>query len=235
MNRSFPSAAYGRAAAKCRLFEGLPAQVTASFPEKYGASLREYSRGDVVFSPDSFQKGLGLIIRGSATAVKKAAGREIRMSKLTPGSLFGMACLYSDVERFATEIRANNACVLVFWKKADVDRMLADNPPTAANYIAVLTERINHLSRRLDILSCPAPADRLAAYIATLPADENGCAELTLPISALARDLNISRTTLYRLLSDMKDKGLYTDSENGRKLMVRKSPDNGIGPAFFAG
>lgn len=223
MNSSFPYAAFMKAALKCRLFDGLPTEVVASLAPEYDASVRDYKKGDVVFSPDSFQKGLGLVIRGSATVVKNAAGREIRMSLLQPGSLFGMACLYSDAGRFASEIRANNSCSIVFWEKSGIDRMFADCPSAARNYVCVLTERINHLSTRIDILSCPAPADRLAAYVSTLPTDENSMAEIVPPLSVLSRELNIGRATLYRIIADMKSRGLCVEDKVGGRLLVKKT------------
>ena len=188
------------------LFAGLDhAQISALL----GQALQptSYPRGAVLFSPTDYAPSLAIVLRGSALVYRVGTdGHRVLMSRLTPGSVFGMASLFYEEGGFPTEIQAEKACEVLFLPKAWVEDAFARQPRLSRNYITLLSERIHFLNRRLDTLAGDDLPARLLRMLSTLSGDTPADEAFTLPfsLSQLAEMLGVGRATLYRALDALE-------------------------------
>lgn len=176
----------------------------------FEADLSIFSAGEAVYSPTQFRKCLGVLLSGRLQVTKGA----LTVSYLEPGDLFGAAALYSDAPEFATTISAQHTSRCLLLKQETLDRLLAEQALIRENYLRYLTGRIRFLSSRLQSLAQPGAEGKLARYLlANCPQGT-----LTCPATDLARQLGLSRASLYRAFDTLERGGLI--ARHGKTTQV---------------
>lgn len=202
------------------LFQGLPeARVRALVGEE--AMPRPFLRGEVLFGPADRAQALAFLLAGSALVHKTGGdGRRMLMSRLTPGDIFGMASLFHE-ETFPTEVRAETAGSVLFLKKAWLETAFSQEPLLPRNYIALLSERIHFLNRRIEAFTGDDAPARLLRVLSGLTTDPEG-KMLVIPysLSQLAMMLGIGRASLYRAFDALEAAGVL--SREGRRVTMRR-------------
>ena len=191
------------------LFQGFAAEEIASLLASAPDPTR-FARGEQLLSPGSTKRALGFLLEGSALVTRGGAG--VAMSRLTPGAAFGMATLFASGEPFPNEIRAETACTALFLPQQWVAEMIGREARFAFNYIALLSERILFLNRRIDTFTAGDVPQRLRGMLDQFRRRQGGGAALTLPCSytQLASLLGVGRASLYRALEQLEGEGLFT-------------------------
>ena len=144
------------------LFQGFAAEEIASLLASAPDPTR-FARGEQLLSPGSTKRALGFLLEGSALVTRGGAG--VAMSRLTPGAAFGMATLFASGEPFPNEIRAETACTALFLPQQWVAEMIGREARFAFNYIALLSERILFLNRRIDTFTAGDVPQRLRGML----------------------------------------------------------------------
>lgn len=176
-----------------------------------------YKRGDTVFGKRHGMPSLGFVVCGALLVYKQSAeGRRLLMSRLSPGQAFGMASLFST-EPYPTEIQAETTCQVVTLPRAWVEAAFQREPGLALRYIALLSERIHFLNRRIDALSGDDVRQRLLAVLSGLYAG-GGEILLPFPLAQMAELTGMSRASLYRTLDALAAEGII--AREGRRLAV---------------
>lgn len=168
---------------------------------------RRYPRGSIVLAQGDPGDALFLIAEGQAkVAVLAEDGREVILSVLGPGGVFGEMSLLDDEPRSAHVIAMTDA-VLLQLRREDFRSRLRASPELA---IALLAE----LSRRL------RRADETIAGLALL--DVNGrIATLLLDLAREEGGLRISRKLTHATIGQMVGASRETVSRTMRNLVVR--------------
>lgn len=168
---------------------------------------RRYSRGSIVLAQGDPGDALFLIAEGQAkVAVLAEDGREVILSVLGPGGVFGEMSLLDDEPRSAHVIAMTDA-VLLQLRREDFRSRLRASPELA---VALLAE----LSRRL------RRADETIAGLALL--DVNGrIANLLLDLAREEGGLRISRKLTHATIGQMVGASRETVSRTMRSLVVR--------------
>ena len=195
-----------------QLFRGVPELVLRRLINVSAYELRGYSRGETVFTRQSFTRSLGVILEGGLRVTKENAdGHRLVMSTLGAGKIFGAATLFNGEREYAVELTAISDCRVVLFSQTIISRLIEREPAVALNYIRYLSERILFLNRKIDYLTSGTAEQRLAGYlIGNLTEMEY----LPLPVSMtqLAADLNISRASLYRAMDALLVSGAVEKS-----------------------
>jgi len=194
---------------RCPLLIGVERTAVDKILVQPGAQTAAFAAGQAVYTPDHFQRRLGILLSGSLRVTKG----NLSVSMLGPGDLFGAAALYSD-GAFSTTITAlrDSRCLLL--EQELVDDLLAADPVIRANYLGYLTGRIRFLSGRLQSLAQPGAEGKLARYLLA----NGGEGKLTCSATDLAKRLGISRASLYRAFEAMEQAGLI--SRKGKTIFV---------------
>lgn len=89
----------------CMLFEGIePEKSEQLLKEK--AQCRTFQKGECIYTPEHFEKSLGILIKGRAV-VEKEGG--VLLNELSSGCCFGAAALFTEQERYVTTVWAKTA------------------------------------------------------------------------------------------------------------------------------
>lgn len=176
---------------------------TDALVREYGRVAR-YARGETVFSPERYERALGLIISGRLCVAKGRA----HISELGRGELFGAVAIFGGEDYYVTAITAKTESSVLFLGREAMSEYMHTHTDIAENYIKYLCERIYFLNAKIDSFTAGAADGGLAAFLLRNAAErgEGPCVEIK-NRSELAKRLCISRASLYRALAALEGRG----------------------------
>ena len=143
------------------------------------------------------------------------AGYPMRM--IEGGTYFGAAALFGAGEIYVTRIRAMKNTRILFFAEDLIEECLRTMPAFSVNYAAFLTGRIRFLNRKIGLLSGHDSRESLAGFLA-------GRARLTgkrvtvASYAQLAKSLNIARSSLYRAMDELEERGII--KREGKEIVI---------------
>ena len=196
----------------CPLLDGA-AWLTAALQEALedGRCRRQrYAKGSVIFAGTHFERALGFLLTGQLRVVRiNHDGREMLISRQTPGAVFGAAVLFCDAEIYPTELRCSTVCEVLFVPEALLREWMRQDFRLAENYIRYLSGRISFLNSKIGGLAAGDSVRRLSRWLTEHA--QNGT--VTLPaMASLASALNIGRASLYRAVETLESEGVIRRS-----------------------
>ncbi len=161
------------------------------------AVFRTFHRGESV---QVFSRSMGMLLQGRARVCKG----EALINELSAGELFGAVTLFRAGEEAPTSLFASVACEVVFLPQELVRSLMEQVPDLAQAYIRYLSERVGFLTRRIAAYTSGSAGEKLCCYLR-----EHGT--LTKPnYSMLAKQLNMGRASLYRVLNELEEGGVIS-------------------------
>lgn len=204
------------------LFHGTAESVLVKMSSGTDCNMRIYDKGEVIYSRKNFSRSIGIILEGSVRVFKESAdGHSIIINTLTSGDIFGAAALYNDEKEYVTELIALEHCRVIFFSQRLISRGIERDHRLAENYIRYLSGRILFLNRKLYFLTAGTAEQRLANFIAD-NISETDFTELPLSMTQLAAELNISRASLYRAMTELEHLGAV-EKENKKIRIADKN------------
>ena len=177
---------------------------------------REYARGEEIFSPERFTRAAGVLLAGQAQVVKRHG---VVLNTLGPSDCFGVARLYTEDVRYVSTVLAARTTRVLFLDAAALEELFRLDGAIGMRYIRFLSDRIRFLNRKVDAFTSASPEDRLVAWL--LERAQGPAVEIPAGYSALARDLGIGRTSLYRCLAALEEEGLIRRADREITLLDR--------------
>jgi CRP/FNR family transcriptional regulator, cyclic AMP receptor protein len=114
-----------------------------------GRTISEYRKNQVVYRQGEPADSVFYIQTGKAKiTVASAQGKEAVVAILGTGDFFGEGCLGGQALRFAT-VTALTECVIVRMKKADITRIIHEEPAFAELFISHLLHRNSRVEEDL--------------------------------------------------------------------------------------
>jgi len=181
------------------------------------STIKNYKKGELIFSKSCYEKSLGIIISGTARVTKG----KMLMSKLSKGEVFGTVTLYSDQNHFTTDITSGNDSKILFINKDGVDFLVKNDFSFAVNLISYLSERIYFLTGRLNSLTSGTVEQNLLKYI--IDNADYSYDKPTLIVnnySELALKLDSGRASLYRAMDQLTESGYIT--KDNKKIILER-------------
>ncbi|MCM2472312.1 Crp/Fnr family transcriptional regulator [Rhizobium sp. CG5] len=197
------------------------------------ALVKTHAAGEVIFSMGSPGHSMMAIAEGVVRVeMVTPAGRDVILSELRAGDVFGEIALLDGGERSAT-VRAASNCTLVVLERRSLLDVLQRNPAFSIQLIALLCQRVRRSdARMLEIAFTDLPT-RLARLLLRLtvtpPASpETPARRLSLSQSELAKMIGITRENLNRCLRkwqeakliDLKDGWLILRDRAGLEALA---------------
>lgn len=136
------------------MIEGMPMFEHFSEDEKKEFVQRQYSilkfkNGDDIITEGELSKSLYLLVKGTCLITKTADNAKIRLSKLSPGEIFGEMSFFSDKPRQSTVTAIDDVLVL----KMDDNFFEKINPSIRAKIkeylIELLISRLDNMNAAL--------------------------------------------------------------------------------------
>jgi CRP-like cAMP-binding protein len=193
----------------CVLFQDIPAEELFTLLP-YSLSLRKYAKSEVIAFEEDTCQAIGIVISGGVFVQRLyASGKTITIDTLGPGSNFGEVVIFSDQNSYPATLSAAEDTTLIFLSKEEVFRLCAVSPVFLRNFMALLSNKILMLNRKIKNLSYQSLRQKI---IHLLWEEHRRQGQFTLHLSAsraeMAETLGVPRPSLSRELAAMKSEGL---------------------------
>ena len=165
------------------------------------APPRTFEKGEIIYSEKEFPRAFAVVL-GGKIAIRSHSGAALRT--LEAGDTFGVTALFGS-ERYATTISVVSRAKLQFIDEAQLTAWMEQEPQISRNYIRLLHRKILYLNEKIRLYTEGSVEERLMDYIAAHTAPE-GQSLFPEGLAAVARELNIGRTSLYRTLDTLAEK-----------------------------
>lgn len=172
-------------------------------------------KGEILFHESDECQKIGVVRQGSLIISSFLEnGKQIVYSRLKENDLFGNNLLFSTSPYYKGDVIALQDSIVDLIEKEDLLYLLKNNTEFLKEYLKIQSDNGKNLHLRIRLLSIESAKERLFYLL-----HENGN-ELFVPsVSSLARDLQLSRETLSRLLSKLtKEKYIIKEGKHIRLL-----------------
>ncbi|NCB50430.1 MAG: Crp/Fnr family transcriptional regulator [Clostridia bacterium] len=203
------------------LFKNTEEELVARALSDRLCEVAEFCKGEIVYSIHDYRHSLGCILSGTVQ-VSKTTSEEHRyiMNTLRQGSSFGAAAVFCDSPEYVTVLKASTPCRILFFPQELLERLIAESPVVAKNYVVFLSDRIRFLNDKIQGLISASTGQALANYLINSCEEEDGRPVVRLDgsVSALAGKLNIGRSSLYRAFDTLEHLGIILRED--KKIMI---------------
>ena len=179
------------------------------------ASVRRVARNALVVHAGERTDSVYLIASGHLrVVVSNAQGREMILSTLGPGELFGEMGMLDEHPRSATVI-ALSPCQLLVITKADFRRCLQDNVEVTRYLMRNLVQRLRDADRKIESLALMDVYGRVARLLLEMAETVDGKRVITRKISKqeIAKMIGASREMVSRIMSALQRAHLIEETE----------------------
>lgn len=187
------------------LFRGI-SSISEEIESQLLSTAEFFSRGECVYESTNFRKALGIIIFGKVRVTTSDEKSKVILRDMDAGETFGAAALFGAGELYVSTIRAKTRCAVVFIDESTLTELFTLRPEISVNYISFLSSKIRYLNGKIAELSTRGAEEKLLDYMQKCT--ESGKKVKVGGMSALAKTLNIGRSSLYRALSSLEDRGI---------------------------
>ena len=188
-------------------------------------SYATYPAGHIFFVPEEYTDRLLLLRSGQVRIYKLSPeGRALTMLVLQPPAIFGEMMLADDwvQDSFA---EAMSDCVVGALGRDDLREVLATNPAVALRFMAVMSQRLRALERKLADVAFKSVPQRLAALLLNLAAivPEDAAPDQPLAVvrythQQLAEMVGSYRETITKTIGEFREAGLIRVEEESIQL-----------------
>jgi len=188
---------------KSFVFEALDEQTRSELAAF--AHVKRYSAGDIVFDMGTPGQSMMAIAEGSVrVSMPTPNARDITLSELKAGDVFGEIALLDGGERSAN-VRALTNCTLVVLERRSLLEVLQRNPAFSIRLIELLCQRVRRSDERMMEIAFLALPARLARLLLRLTAaapgsDAKPLGKLSLSQSEIASMIGNTRENVNRCL-----------------------------------
>lgn len=168
--------------------------------------IRRYQKGKLVDDNLQGERCAVLVKEGALTvSAVTADGKEVNISSLGPGAIFGISNLFIDDE-LRTVLQCKVDSELMFIEKQLLRERILSDYSAMQEYSRICNSKIQFLLSRIEQLSANTSRAKLAEYLL----ENNDSGRMTR--EELASYLGISRAALYRELARLQEAGCIESS-----------------------
>lgn len=172
-----------------------------------------FAKGETIYSADAFQNAMGIFLTGRA----EATSENVVKKNFIEGDIFGVGSMFGAGEKYISEIVTKTDCLVQFITEEQLKKIFEKYPITSVNYITFLSGRIRYLNQKIKLYTCKGAAAKLYMYLCN-NADENNVVKIN-NMTSLARLTSIGRTSLYRAVDELSERGLIERKNQIIKVM----------------
>ncbi|MDA8254699.1 MAG: Crp/Fnr family transcriptional regulator [Betaproteobacteria bacterium] len=190
-------------------------------PLTYVAMLRAIPRHTVVLHAGDRTDNIYFVLSGALKVqVSDEEGREVILSMLGPGELFGEMGVLDDHPRSATVLAVESSEVVVIGKD-DFKRCLVENPDVSLFIMRNLVKRLRLADRNIESLALLDVYGRVARLLLESADVVNGRKVVTHKLTKqdIAKMIGASREMVSRVMRDLTAQGLIQEHE-GQLILV---------------
>lgn len=203
-----------------QMFQNLPDDRLESIARC--AMLRNVARGATVVHAGDRTDFVYFVLSGSLKVlVSDEEGREVILTMLGPGEVFGEMGVLDENPRSATVLAVSSAN-LVVMSKGDFRRVLQENFEVSLQFMKNLVQRLRVADRKIESLALMDVYGRVARLLLDMAEDVGGQQVVTEKISKqdIAKMIGASREMVSRVMKDLQLQGLIEETDG--KVILRE-------------
>ncbi len=187
--------------------------------------VSDYAPGEDICSHGSCQVSPAILLRGTAYISASDNEKSLLLKNAAPGSMFGIATLYSSSNHFPTRISAKTHCRVLFIRSSALKRFIENDMDATRSFLRIMGDKVVYLNKKISILTAGSAERKLSLFLCENETD--GVYKIKASASALADMLGIGRASLYRALEKLESDGFIRKDEKsitllGRDAMIEK-------------
>ena len=204
------------------LFLGLDTDESVELLESIDTEIRKFKKGEVIYSPDSFEKKLGIVIEGKCVIERiHTDGKRIPLNELGQSESFGVLATFSGSDEFPSYVGALSDCTVAFISAETVKRRLLSNPEIALNIINFMSEKISFLNDKISTFSGYNVEQKVASYVLN-KRKKSGLDSFDFNKKRCAESIGAGRASLYRAIDKLAALGLISFDDKKINIIDRK-------------
>lgn len=200
--------------ARSPLFTGIDSEDLLAVLDCLKPTKTEHEKGECIAIAGEPIKGVGVIAAGRAAVVKdSAAGDSMVMTILEPGDLFGEIAAFAEEPRWTATVQAQEDSTVFIIPQDRIVGRCAENcrrhQLLTRNMLKIVSNRALMLNQKVTYLTMRGMRQRISAFLLD-HYERMGRATFDLPLNRneMAAFLGVSRPSMSREISRMKDDGL---------------------------
>jgi CRP/FNR family cyclic AMP-dependent transcriptional regulator len=123
--------------------------------------------GETFYTPEDATEKLFILKKGRVRIFKTSDGRELTLTEIEPGTVFGEMALTAQRLQGAYA-EAIESSILVSMSRSDLERIIEEKPQVGIRLINLLSERLRSYEERMEDLTLKEVPSRLANLILLL-------------------------------------------------------------------
>ncbi len=204
------------------IFEELPERDLEKIAQL--VTRKTFSKGNVILMEDEIGSALFIIMEGKVKVSRlDETGREVILSILGPGEVFGEMSLLDGMKRSATVSALTDTDVFIIYRD-DFLNLLNQHPQIAISLLKELTQRLRKADMQIKSLSLKDAEGRIGCVLMMLADDLGKMYKGQVIVEGLPTQQDLanmagtSRETVSRILSKFEKRGLI--KIEGKKLII---------------
>ncbi len=151
---------------KCPLFQGLGGATIENILKDKEFSTADYSSGQLIAPRDTAYSGLMIILRGEVRGeVTDKKGRRSLVDRIAAPQLIAPAFLFGGYNRLPMDIVAETDVTILTLHRGLLFELMQDNIIILSNFIDIISDRANMLTRKIFYLSFRTVKEKVANYL----------------------------------------------------------------------
>lgn len=168
--------------------------------EKNYIKYLDIKKGNIIFKEEEICKYLGVVMKGEISISSFSYnGKEIMYNKINKNEMFGNNLLFSKEPLYRGDVIALSDTHLALIDKNDLLRIFHDNESFLKEYLKLSSDFSKRLNAKIKLLSITSVEERFLYYVFI-----NNNIVYYKSITNLAKEINVERETLSRLLSKLE-------------------------------
>lgn len=203
------------------LFQGLSDATLTAVAQS--AVMRRFPRGHTVVHAGDRTDYVYFVLTGSLkVVVSDENGREVILSILGQGELFGEMGIFGEHPRSASVVSAMPSD-LIMLSKSDFRHLMHDNFEVAWRMMCNLADRLRNADRKIESLALMDVYGRVARLLIEMSEEVNGQSLVVSKITKqdIAKMIGASREMVSRVMKDLSLQGLIEETDHGIILRER--------------
>lgn len=198
----------------CALFKDMTNEEVIRLLACLDTRVQSFNRNEIANRVNDTFDGIGVVLSGQVAIVKESyAGDRTILSILNPGDIFGEMAAFSGDGKWPATVVAQTACTIIYLPSEAIATQCANScrghRKLIMNMLSILSDKALNLSRKLEYLSNKSVRGRIATFLLE-QYKRYGQTTFLLSMNRneMAEFLNVTRPSLSREMSRMRDEGI---------------------------
>lgn len=219
---------WGNILSNTPLFHGIETEELGSMLDCIQPMVASYKKNEVIAVAGTPLQGIGIVLTGELTVTKEnAAGNRVIMTLLEQGDLFGEMAAFSEVKCWPATVYAQNDSQVFFIAPEKIvgscSKACVGHRKLIINMLTILTNKALILNEKVEYLALRSIRGKISAFLLD---QYNKTKQTTfmLPMNRneLADFLNVTRPSLSREMSKMREEGLIDFHRASFRILDQK-------------